>query len=100
MWRRKSRIENRKTQKALTSRAGLLVIAQLMESLRLGERIDKHFPRPGSNRGYSPSEFIKALILMQHEGSFHLGDIRHVQGRRGSGHDIESEPTPQGDETR
>ncbi len=43
-----------------------------MDSLNLSERIDKHFPRPKSNRGCQPSEFIKTFILMQHEGSFHL----------------------------
>jgi len=47
--------------------------------LSLAERIDHHFPRPKSNRGYRPSEFIKILILMQHEGSFHLDDICHIQ---------------------
>ena len=67
------------TNDLLTSRAGLLAIAQLMDSLSLAERIDQHFPQPKSNRGYKPSEFIKTLILMQHEGSFHLDDIRHIQ---------------------
>jgi hypothetical protein len=50
-----------------------------MDTLNLAERIDHHFPQPKSNRGYQPSEFIKSLILMQHEGSFHLDDIRHLQ---------------------
>lgn len=67
------------TKDLLTSRAGLLAIAQLMDSLSLTERIDQHFPQPKSNRGYKPSEFIRTLILMQHEGSFHLDDIRHIQ---------------------
>ena len=67
------------TNDLLTSRAGLLAIAQLMESLNLAERIDQHFPQPKSNRGYKPSEFIKTFILMQHEGSFHLDDVRHLQ---------------------
>ena len=67
------------TNDLLTSRAGLLSIAQLMGSLSLSERIDKHFPLPKSNRGYRPSEFIKTLILMQHEGGFHLDDVRHIQ---------------------
>ncbi|MCF6219260.1 MAG: hypothetical protein L3J62_07980 [Gammaproteobacteria bacterium] len=57
----------------------LLAAAQLMDSLNLAERIDHHFPLPKSNRGYKPSEFIKALILMQHEGRFHLDHIRHLQ---------------------
>ena len=56
-----------------------MAIGQLMDSLSLAERIDLHFPQPKSNRGYRPSEFIKTLILMQHEGSFHLDDIRHIQ---------------------
>ena len=67
------------TNDLLTSRAGLLAIAQLMDSLNLSERIDKHFPQPKSNRGYKPSEFIKTLILMQHEGSFHLDEVRNLQ---------------------
>ncbi len=67
------------TNDLLTSRAGLLAIAQLMDSLSLAERIDQHFPQPNSNRGFRPSEFIKTFILMQHEGSFHLDDIRHIQ---------------------
>jgi len=66
------------TNDLLTSRAGLLAIAQLMESLKLAERIDEHFPSSNSNRGYKPCEFIKTLILMQHEGGFHLDDVRHI----------------------
>ena len=56
-----------------------MAIGQLMDSLSLAERIDKHFPQPKSNRGYKPSEIIKTLILMQHEGSFHLDEVRHIQ---------------------
>ena len=67
------------TNDCLTSRAGLLAIGQLMESLNLAERIDQHFPLPKSNRGYPPSLFVQTLLLMQHEGSFHLDDIRHLQ---------------------
>ena len=67
------------TNDLLTSRAGLLAVAQLMDSLGLAECIDQHFPLPKSNRGFRPSEFIKTFILMQHEGNFHLDDIRHLQ---------------------
>ena len=66
------------TNDQLTSRAGLLAIAQVMESINLSERIDKYFPLPKSNRGFKPSVFIETLILMQHEGSFHLDDVRHI----------------------
>ena len=67
------------TNDLLTSRAGLLATGQLCESLKLAERIDQHFPLPKSNRGYPPSMFVQTLLLMQHEGSFHLDDVRHLQ---------------------
>lgn len=67
------------TNDLLTSRAGLLATAQFMEFLSLSERIDQHFPQPGSNRGYKPSKVIKTLILMQHEGSYHLEGVRHLK---------------------
>jgi hypothetical protein len=67
------------TNNKLTSRAGLLAIAQLMESLQLSERIDKLFPQPKSNRGFKPSVFIQTFILMMHEGCFHLDDVRHLR---------------------
>jgi len=70
------------TNDQLTSRAGLLTLAELMRSLKLAEHLDQQFPLPGSNRGFKPSVFIETLILMQHEGSFHLDDVRHLQKER------------------
>lgn len=67
------------TNDLLTSRAGLLSIAELMNSLGLADRIDACFHKPGSNRGFQPSVFIETMILMQHEGGFHLDDVRHIQ---------------------
>ncbi len=68
------------TNDLLTSRpAGLLSIAELMNSLGLADRINTCFPQPGSNRGFKPSVFMETLILMQHEGGFHLDDVRYVQ---------------------
>lgn len=66
------------TNDLLTSRAGLVCIAQVMEQLKLSDLIDQHFPLPQSNRGFKPSVFMQTLILMQHEGSFHLDDVRHL----------------------
>ena len=66
------------TNEQLTSRAGLLAIAQLMETLQLPERIDQYFPLPKSNRGFKPSVFVQTLVLMQYEGSFHLDAVRHL----------------------
>ena len=67
------------TKDLLTSRAGLLAVAQLMEKLELSKCIDSIFPLPNSNRGINPSSYIQTLMLMQHDGSFHLDDVRHLE---------------------
>lgn len=67
------------TKDQLTSRAGLLIPAQLMDTLSLSQRIDRYFPRPQSNRGFKPSVFVQTLMLMQHDNSFHLDDVRHLK---------------------
>jgi hypothetical protein len=66
------------TNDKLTSRAGLLAIAQVMQSIRLADTVDQSFPLPKSNRGFNPSVFLQTFILMHHEGSFHLDDVRHL----------------------
>ncbi len=67
------------TTDLLTSRAGLLIIAQIMHQLKLAEHIDYHFTLPKSNRGFKPSVYIQTMILMQHNGLFHLDDVRHLK---------------------
>lgn len=67
------------TNDKLTSRAGLLAVAQLMETLQLSERADQLFPPPGSNRGFKPSVYFQTFMMMHHEGSFHLEEVRHLQ---------------------
>ena len=66
------------TNDLLTSRAGLLTLAHLMERLKLADRIDNQFPVPGSNRGLPPSAYMTTLILMHHDGSVRLDDVRHL----------------------
>ena len=65
------------TKEQLTSRAGLIIVAQIMKQLELSESIDNHFPTPKSNRGIPASSYLETLILMQHEGSFHLDEVKH-----------------------
>lgn len=65
------------TNEQLTSRAGLLLVAQLMTQLQLSKSINSYFPSPKSNRGIPASSYLETLILMQHEGSFHLDDVKH-----------------------
>jgi hypothetical protein len=67
-----------RTNDKLTATAGLLSVAQLMETLQLSERADQLLPQPKSNRGFKPSVYLQTFLLMHHEGSFHLDDVRHL----------------------
>ena len=49
-----------------------------MEQLELSKSIDAYFPAPKSNRGIPASSYLETLILMPHEGSFHLDDVKHL----------------------
>ncbi|MCP4008292.1 MAG: hypothetical protein GY726_02130 [Proteobacteria bacterium] len=49
----------------MTSRSGLLSIAELMNSLERADRIDACFPQPDSNRRFKPSVFMETPILMR-----------------------------------
>lgn len=65
------------TNDKLTSRAGLLAVGQIMKQLESSKSIDHYFPAPKSNRGIPASSYLETLILMQHEGCFHLDDVKH-----------------------
>ena len=65
------------TKEQLTSRAGLVIVAQIMNQLELSKSIDRHFSTPKSNRGIAASSYLETLILMQHDGCFHLDEVKH-----------------------
>lgn len=67
------------TNDILTSRAGLTVLAEVMNQLNLAKLIDRHFPSPGSNRGYLASSYVNTFILMLNEGGQCLDDVRHLK---------------------
>ncbi len=66
------------TNDQLTSRAGLLTVALMMEQLSLSKHLDRAFPEPKSNRAIGASSYIETLILMQHQGLFHLDDVKET----------------------
>ena len=67
------------TSDSLTTRTGLLASVQLMDNPGLSACVDRHFPQPGSNRGLSPSVYVRTLILTQHTGEFRLDDVDRFQ---------------------
>ena len=52
----------------LTSRACLVMLADLIKRLGLNEWVDRFMPAPGNNRGYPPSILFSTFMLMKHDG--------------------------------
>ena len=66
------------TNDQLTSRVGLLTVALMIERLDLSKHLDEAFPELKSNRAISASSYLETLILIQHQGLFHLDDVKHL----------------------
>jgi len=67
------------TNDILTSRAGLACVGELMDRISFTQHIDQSFPLPGSNRGYTPSTYVKTFMMLLHEGGCCLEDVRHLK---------------------
>lgn len=64
----------------LIARGGLILPYEMAKALKLPEVIDEELPKPGSGRGYRPSQFVMPLILMFHGGGKKLEDLREIKG--------------------
>lgn len=68
------------TDEPLIARSGLLLPYEIAKALKLPKVIDEELPKPGSGRGYKPSQFVMPLILMFHGGGKKLEDLRELKG--------------------
>ncbi len=68
-----------RTDDKLTSRSGLLLVTESMDRLGLSELVERHFPSPGSNRGYGAWVYVRTFLLMLHEGAKRLEDVRYLK---------------------
>lgn len=73
---KKIRIKFEHTNKALTRRAGLVIVNEFGNRINLSELIDKTFGKPGSNSGKKASEYIVTLTEMLIDGAMYLEDVR------------------------
>jgi len=67
------------TQHALTSRAGLVTVGELIRQLKLPEFIDRLLPKAGRNRAYATSQLFNIFMLMLHDGASCLDDVRQLR---------------------
>lgn len=63
----------------ITPRSGLVLFAELVRAFKVKQRVERLFPRPGSNRGYQPWSYIEPLLLMMEGGGRHVEDLREIQ---------------------
>ena len=85
------------TKEVLTARSGLALFAEYNHGIGLRELADKYLPAPGSNRGFKPSVFVNALVLMLQGGGRSLEDIRELKADEGLMKLIDSEDIPNPD---
>ncbi|MGC8595834.1 MAG: hypothetical protein ACP5MI_09555 [Candidatus Kryptoniota bacterium] len=64
-----------RTEERLTRKTGLVLIDRFGKKVNLGNRIDRQFGRPGSNRGVGASEYVLTLTEMLIDGAMHLEDV-------------------------
>jgi hypothetical protein len=69
----------KKTRSTLTSHSGLTLFGEFVHGLRICSLVERYLPKPGSNSGYSPSQYVYPLILMLHGGGRSLEDIREIK---------------------
>jgi hypothetical protein len=68
-----------RTDEMITPRSGLVLFAELVRVFKIEQRVERYFPRPGSNRGYEAWSYIEPLLLMMEGGGRHVEDLREIQ---------------------
>jgi hypothetical protein len=68
-----------RTEEKITPRSGLAVFSEVVRTLRVREKIEEAFPRPGSNRGYEAWAYLEPLLLMLVGGGRHIEDLREIR---------------------
>jgi hypothetical protein len=67
------------TDEKITRRAGLTIVDEFCDRIKLHKQINQAFRTPGSNRGFQASSHIQTLIHMFIDGALHLEDVRSLQ---------------------
>lgn len=73
----------KKTSDTITSKSGLSIFHEAAIALGVGDSIKRNLPKPGSNRGLRPDEYIMPLILMFCGGGKEMEDIREIKIDKG-----------------
>jgi len=67
----------------LTAHAGLALFGEFCAAMKLSDQINRHLPSPGSAKGFKPSTYVQALVLILHGGGRLLEDMRMLANDAG-----------------
>jgi Transposase DDE domain group 1 len=67
-----------RSKEKLSNRIGVPLVEEIVSKLRLREKTDELFGKPGSNRGILASDYVMTIVYMFIDGSLHLEDVRHL----------------------
>jgi hypothetical protein len=67
------------TEEQITPRSGLALFAEVIRALDVRRKVEGHFPKPGSNRGYEAWSYIEPVLLMLEGGGRHIEDLREIR---------------------
>jgi len=87
------------TDERLTARSGEIVFGEYLKAIGLNKLCNHYLPKPGSNRGYEPFNFIQPLLLMMHSGGRCLDDLRMIQSDIGMKEILHMKNVPTSDGT-
>jgi len=79
MLKRLKPIKVSRSKEKISNRIGVPLVEEIVEKLRIREKIDLLFGKPGSNRGILASDYVMTLVYMFIDGALHLEDVRHLQ---------------------
>jgi hypothetical protein len=69
----------KRTGERITARSGLALYAEFMQAMKVESLLDRHFPRPGSGRGFTASAYVMPLTLMLYGGGDAIDDVREMR---------------------
>ncbi len=72
----------KRTEERITARSGLALYAEFLQAMKVETLIDRHFPRPGSGRGFTAGAYIMPLTLTQYGGGDAIDDVREIRDDR------------------
>ena len=86
-----------KTNDEITAYSGLALYAEILRGLRVGKLANQYFPKPGSQKGYQPSQYVEPIVLLFLLGGTYLEDIRKLSVDRALGRICEWGKLPSSD---